>query len=138
MFDWKRILAGQSIVHSKRTAFENRGIKWKCTLLFFEEIETKISGILRISHFFTELAGRPNLVNFKDMALSLLNKLREMKKQTPIHIVTTAVKIIKSDLRVLTCDKSDYLLAEKMNDLAFCKWWVPKSLLIVLQHLIPS
>ena len=107
-------------------------------MLFFEEIETKISGILRISHFFTELAGRPNLVNFKDMALSLLNKLREMKKQTPIHTVTTAVKIIKSDLRVLTCDKSDYLLAEKMNDLAFCKWWVPKSLLIVLQHLIPS
>ena len=60
--------------------------------------------------FFTELPGRPNLVCFEDMASFLLNKLREMKKQTSIDIVTTAAKIIKSDLRVLTCNKSDYSL----------------------------
>ena len=52
--------------------------------------------------FFTELPGRPNLLCFKDVASFLLNKLREMKKQTPIDIVTTAAKIIKNDLRVLT------------------------------------
>ena len=55
------------------------------------------------------------------MALLLLNKLREMKKQTPIDIVTTAAKIIKSDLRALTCDKSDYPLIEKMNNIDYCK-----------------
>ena len=88
--------------------------------------------------FFTELPGQPNLVCFKDVASFLLNKLREMKKQTPTDIVMTAAKIIKSDLRVLTCDKSDYPLIEKMNDIDYCKWWVPESLLIFLQHLIPS
>ena len=42
----------QWIVHFTRTAFENGGIKWKYTLLLIEEFQTKISGILRISHFF--------------------------------------------------------------------------------------
>ena len=62
----------------------------------------------------------------------------EMKKQTPIYIATTTAKIIKCDLRVLTCDKSDYPLIEKMNDIDYCKWWLPESLLTFLQNLIPS
>ena len=69
--------------------------------------------------FFTELPGQPNFVSLKDMASFLLNKLREMKKQTPADTVTTAAKIIKSDPRVLTCGKSDYLLLEKINDIDY-------------------
>ena len=59
------------------------------------ETSTEASGVLRRSHFFTELPSQPNLVCFKDMASFMPNKLREMKKQIPIGIVTTAAKIIK-------------------------------------------
>ena len=93
-----------------------KDLKWKLVEYYGDRI------------FFTELPSRPNLVCFKDMSLFLLNKSREMNNQTPTDILTTAVKIIKNDLRVPTCNKSDYPLAEKMNDIDYCKWWVPESL----------
>ena len=43
-------------------------------------------------------------------------------KTTLFDIVTRAAKIIKSDLRVPICNKSDYLLIEKMNDIDHSKW----------------
>ena len=43
-----------------------------------------------------------------------------MKKHTLNDIVITTAKIIKSDLRVLIHDKSDYPVIEKMNDIDYC------------------
>ena len=103
-----------------------------------KHLRRKLTEYYKEHIFFAKLPGKSDLVCFRDMASFLLNKLRKMEKQTSNDIIVTAAKIIKSDLRVLTTDKSHYPLLEKMSDIEYCKTWTPESLLILLNCLIPK
>lgn len=88
--------------------------------------------------FFGERPGRPNLICFKHMAGFILEKFKKMKEQTPNDIITAAAKIIKSDIREIPCDKSEYPSISEISNLEYAKRWVPESILIFLSQLISS
>ena len=63
--------------------------------------------------FFAEINGKPNMICFKDMASYIINEKWYADKEANIHdeterIVTTAAKLILSDLRQCLYDTSTY------------------------------
>ena len=88
--------------------------------------------------FFAQRPGLPNLVCFKNMAWFILNDFKRKEDQSPNDVIAAAAKIIKSDIRELSCDKSKYPEIDKMHDIDYAKRWVPESLLLFLRHLIFS
>ena len=63
---------------------------------------------------------------------------KKKEEQTSNDIIVAAAKIIKNDIRELPCDKSNYLIIDKMDDLKYAKNWIPTSLLNFLKYLISS
>ena len=74
--------------------------------------------------FFGELPGRPNLVCFKDMASFILEKFKKTTEQTPNDIIAAAAKIIKSNIREISSDKSEYPALDELGNIDYAKNWV--------------
>ena len=72
------------------------------------------------------------------MTSFILESFKNTKEQTPNDIITTAAKIIKSDIREITADKSKYPSTEELSDIDYETKWVPESLKIFLSSLVSS
>ena len=79
--------------------------------------------------YFAERPGRPNILCFKDMAAWILADYKKKNSQSPIDIIAAAAKIIKSDIREIPVDKSEYPSVDEMS---------VESLQIFPGHLFPS
>ena len=65
-----------------------------------------------------------------------MDNFKKKDEQTSYDIFAAEAKIIKSDIRELSCDKSNYSIIDKMSDLKYVKNWVLASLLDFFMYLI--
>ena len=80
--------------------------------------------------FFVQQPGRPNLICFRNLAWFIMDEFKKIKSQTSLDI--------KSYIRELPCDKKEYPLINKLEDVEYAKTWVPERLLMFLKHLVSS
>ena len=65
-----------------------------------------------------------------------MDNFKKKDEQTSDDIIAAEAKIIKSNIRELSCDKSNYSIIDKMGDLKYVKNWVSAILLNFFKHLI--
>ena len=50
-------------------------------------------------HIFAHQPGQPNIICFKDYVWFIMSEFKKIQSQTPLDIITAAVKIIKNDIK---------------------------------------
>ena len=95
------------------------------------------------SIFFAEVPGRPNIVCLKDMAAHVIvdSWYKDRKSnidQESERIIATAAKLIKFEIREKQYQCDYYPDNTDIKDLNYGKEWLPRPLLLFLQHLILS
>ena len=87
---------------------------------------------------FAQRPGQPDLIYFRNFSWFIMNEFKKIRMQTPLDIINAAARIIKSDIRNLPCNKKEYPVISKMDDLDYGKKWVPESMMSFLKHLVSS
>ena len=88
--------------------------------------------------FFTDIPVRESVINFKEMVSYVLLEKKKRTEESKESIIIAAAKIIKEELRELRKDNPVYPTFEELRSSESEKEWVPESLQLLLQHLIPS
>lgn len=75
--------------------------------------------------FFAEIAGKSNVICFRNMASCIINEQWYNKKQTSIEdesvrVITAAAKLIRSEIREMTCDMMSYLTPSDFSEVDSC------------------
>ena len=87
---------------------------------------------------FCEVQGRRNVICWKTIGDYILNqKWHDDQKQTEDdHIIVTAAKLLKAAIREQSYDMDSYPTCEDISNPQRAKDWMPKLLLVFLEHLI--
>ena len=72
------------------------------------------------------------------MASYILYKLKIKSEETKEDIAIAAAKIIKAELRELDKTGNMYPTIDEISNIESNKEWVPDSLQLLLQHLVPT
>ena len=88
--------------------------------------------------FFAHQPGRPDIICFKDYVWFIMSEFKKIQSQTPLDIITAAVKIIKNDVRVMSRDKKEYPDISRTEVIEYSTTWTPESLTTFLSHLVSS
>ena len=88
---------------------------------------------------FSERCGRTDILCFKEFAnYVLLEKKKEEVEETKESIVKAAAKIIKSEIREVEKSNEYYPTNLEVQDLKTCSEWIPESLIILLEIIMPN
>ena len=90
----------------------------------------------------TDINGKPNVVTFKPKASSILSDFHNASKkdscdvdQEKIHLVKTAAKLIKSDIKDVKFKKESYPSCQEMSSVQQNLDFLPETLYLLLKEL---
>ena len=91
--------------------------------------------------FFAELAGKRNVVCFRDMASCVINDKWYSDKRTEIvdeslRVVIAAAKLIKAQIREIMFDMDKYPVNAQFDDVVSGRKWVPELLQTFMENIV--
>ena len=89
--------------------------------------------------FFSEVAGKRNVICFKNMASCVINEKWYGDRRTEIadesvRVVVAAAKLIKAQIREMVCDMDKYPLNAQFDDAESARKWVPTLLQAFMEN----
>ena len=130
---------GDCELHTIKELMEKvKGFAQKDDEIYSEKsVRTKLKEKYNNLIFFTDIPGRESVISLKDMVSYVLLEKKKQKEESKESIIIAAAKIIK-ELRDLRKDNKVYPTFEELQSSESQKEWVPESLQLLLQYLIPS
>jgi hypothetical protein len=89
--------------------------------------------------FFSEVAGKRNVICFRNMATCVIHEKWYSDRRTEIadesvRVVVAAAKLIKAQIREMVCDMDKYPTNTQFDDVESAKKWVPTLLQAFMEN----